>query len=122
MFSSAIAQGCTLPLVTRASATLNSVLLWCLPTYAAVVIALALASVHPSIPFRLQLALSNAWMVVALFLPIGTLVAAVKAVAVPFRATDNQRHIGRYVLGWCLVVVALAMNVFCYMVIARALR
>ena len=105
--------------VTRAG-TLSSVLFWCLPTYVAVVTALTLASVHPSVPFRLELAVSNAWMVVAFFLPIATLVAVVKAVAVRFR--DHRLLVWRPVVAWCLVTVALAMNVFCYTVIARALR
>jgi hypothetical protein len=52
LFASAIGTAVYAFLVVRVAATLRTVLLWCLPTYAAVGIAL----------------LSNAWMVVALFL------------------------------------------------------
>ena len=51
-----------------------------------------------------------------------TLMAAVKAVALRFRATDHRPHVWRPVVGWCLVTVAFAMNAFCYIAIARALR
>jgi hypothetical protein len=61
-------------------------------------------------------------MVVALIIPIPTLVAAIKAASVRLQAADNQLQLWRPVTAWCMVAVALITNVFCYAVIARALR
>lgn len=63
---------------------------WCLPTYAAVASILLLAPLQAAIPFRLQLALTDTWMLVAVFLPITTVVAGFKASGVHFRADDKQ--------------------------------
>lgn len=73
-------------------------------------------------PLRLQTGLSDAWMIVALVLPVTTLVAAVKAASVKVHTAGDRLQIWRPALGWCMVAAALAMNVFCYAVIARALR
>lgn len=108
--------------MTRAVASLRAVFLWCLPTYVVSVIALALACAHHSIPFHLELALSEAFMGVMFLLPIATIVAAFKTISVPLRTADNRLHVGTPVAAWCLVAVALALNVFFYMAIERALR
>jgi Mn2+/Fe2+ NRAMP family transporter len=61
-------------------------------------------------------------MVLALILPIATLVAAIKAASVRFHVADHELQVWRPVLSWCMVAVALTMNVFCYTVVARALH
>ena len=111
-----------MPPVKQQSGSLRPVISWCLPTYAVVGIALVLALMSRSLPLRVQIGLSDAWMIVALVLPVTTLVAAVKAASVKLPTTAARRQIWRPVLGWCMVAAALLMNVFCYAVIARVLR
>lgn len=108
--------------VTPASGRLNSGLFSCLPTYAAVATILLLVPMQASIPFRLQLALSDTWMLVAAFLPITTIVAGFKASGVPFLAEDNRLQIWRSLAAWCLVAFALELNVVSYKTIADTLR
>jgi len=110
------------PSSPRSSDTLRGVIAWCLPTYTAVVVALVVGLVNGALPFRVQIGFFGVWMMIALILPIATLVATVKAAAVPFRAPDAKVRLLRPVFGWCLVAVAVTMNVFCYAVVARALR
>jgi hypothetical protein len=72
--------------------------------------------VNGSLPLRVQVGVFGVWMIIALILPIATVVAAVKAAALPFRAPDTRVRLLRPVFGWCLVAVAVTMNVFCYAV------
>jgi hypothetical protein len=98
---------------------LRTVFFWCLPTYAAVVSAILLALVQTKLPFRVQLFTFEAWAFVALFLPLSTIVAGVKAARL-FHPTN--RVVLHVVVACCFVVVALVMNVLCYRVIADVLR
>jgi hypothetical protein len=104
--------------------TVLSVLCWCLPTYLVVGITAALMSKHfyTSLPFHSQRLFDETWMGVAILLPIFTIVAAVKAVALRFASADNQVSVWRPVLGWGLVIVAFVLNALCYRVIADTLR
>jgi len=107
----------------EAAGTLRSVVLWALPNYAAVVVLVTLAFVASSIPLCVQHTVEGFWMLFALLLPISTIMAAVKAVQLSLRAGDESRvHIWRPVVAWCLVALALAFNVFSFIVISRTLR
>jgi hypothetical protein len=49
--------------------------------------------------------------------------AAVKTFKLSLRAADQSKvHHWQSVVAWCLVAVALAFNVFSYIIISRALR
>ena len=108
--------------MARGSGKVRDVFAWCLPTYAAMAMVLLMAFAADRLPFRTQIGLSDVWMVIALILPVPTLIAAVKAAAVPLHAEDGLLHFWRPLLGWCMVAAALSVNVFCFIVIGRALR
>jgi hypothetical protein len=102
--------------------TLKSVAYWTLPNYVAIVYLIAFASAS-SIPLRVQHTVEGVWMFAALFLPISTIFAVVKAVHLSLRARDETEvRIWQSIVGWCLVAVAIAFNLFSYVVIARTLR
>jgi hypothetical protein len=100
------------------------VLYWCLPTYLIVGITGALMSKHfyASLGLSSQRLFDETWMGVALLLPVFTIVACVKAVALRFASADRQTWVWRPVLAWGIIVVALVLNVLCYRVIADTLR
>jgi|SRR6476659_3539265 len=100
---------------------LKSVVLWVLPNYAAILL-LVILYISEILPFRTPHTLEGWWMLFALFLPISTLVATVKAVQLSLRAGGVGFHFWRPVAAWCLVAVAIAFNLFSYMVISHALR
>jgi hypothetical protein len=100
---------------------LKSVVLWVLPNYGAILVLVTLY-IFQTLPLRAQHTLEGWWMLVAIFLPISTLVAAVKAVQLSVRAGGVKFHLWQPVAAWCLVAPALAFNVFSYMVISHALR
>ena len=109
--------------MSQAAGTLKSVVLWSLPNYAAVVVLVTLAFVASSIPLRVQHTVEGVWMLFVLLLPISTMMAAVKTVQLSLRAADQSKvHRWRSVVAWCLVALALAFNVFSYIVISRTLR
>jgi hypothetical protein len=109
--------------MSQSAETLKSVVLWSLPNYAAVVVLIALAFVEPSIPLHVQHTVEGVWMLAAIFLPISTLFAIVKAVQISLRAGDEAEvRIWQSIVAWCLVAAAMACNVFSYVVIARTLR
>ena len=99
-------------------------LYWCLPTYLVVGITAALMSKHfyASLGFNSQRLFDEIWMGVALLLPVFTIVACVKAVAVRFASGDHQTCVWRPVLAWGIIVVAFVLNALCYRVIADTLR
>ena len=98
-------------------------ILWALPNYAAIVVLVTLAFVEPSMPLRVQHTVDGFWMLVALLLPISTIMAAIKAVQLSIRAVDGtQVRVWRPVLAWGVVAFALAFNVFSYIVISHTLR
>lgn len=93
--------------------------LWSLPNYTAVVVLIALVFVEPSLPLHVQRTVEGAWMFAALFLPISTIFAMAKAVHLSLRAGDKAEvRIWQSVVAWCLVAVAVAFNVFSYVVLA----
>jgi|KBSSwiStaDraftv2_1062776.scaffolds.fasta_scaffold00251_48 hypothetical protein len=100
---------------------LKSVVLWMLPTYGAIFVLVTLYISH-TLPLRGQHTLEGWWMLVALFLPVSTLVAAVKTVQLSVCAGGVKVDFWQVVAAWCLVAPALAFNVFSYMVISHALR
>jgi len=109
--------------MAHAAGTLKSVAYWTLPNYVGVVFLIALGFVTSVIPLRVQHALEGLWMFAALFLPISTIFATVKAVHLSLCVEhDAEVRIWQPIVGWCLVAVAIAFNVFSYVVIARALR
>jgi hypothetical protein len=109
--------------MSQSAGTLKSVVLWSLPNYAAVVVLIALALAASSIPLRVQHTVEGVWMFAALLLPISTLFAMVKAVRLSLRAGDEgEVRIWQPIVAWCVVAVAIAFNVFSYVVIARTLR
>ena len=61
-------------------------------------------------------------MLFALFLPLSTFVAAVKAIQLSLRAGGLTFRFWQPIVAWCLVALALAFNVFFYIVISQALR
>jgi hypothetical protein len=97
---------------------LKSIVLWVLPNYAALVVLITLSFQASFVPLRVQHTLEGWWMLFALFLPITTIVAAVKAVQLSLRAGGEQLNFWRPVAGWGLVAFALAFNVFSYVVIS----
>jgi TonB family protein len=112
----------TLHGMAHPAGTLKSVAYWTLPNYVAIVYLIAFASAS-SIPLRVQHTVEGVWMFAALFLPISTIFAVVKAVHLSLRARDETEvRIWQSIVGWCLVAVAIAFNLFSYVVIARTLR
>ena len=55
--------------MSKSAGSLKSVVLWSLPSYAAVMVLMALAFVASSIPLGAQRTVEGVWMFVALFLP-----------------------------------------------------
>ena len=80
--------------------TIRLVLLWCLPTLllAAIIIALMATLFYTSLPFHRRLPFDQIWMTVVAFLPIPTIVAAVKAISLRFRVAD-KRSVWQHVVG-----------------------
>lgn len=60
-------------------------------------------------------------MTIVAFLPIPTIVAAVKAIPLRFRLAD-ERSVWQPIIGWGAVLAAAALNVLFYRVIADTLR
>ena len=108
--------------MARTAGTLKSVAYSMLPNYVAGVFLISLGFAASVIPLRVQHALEGLWMFAALFLPISTILATVKAVRLSLRLGDEAEvRIWQPIVGWCLVAVAIAFNVFSYVVIARTL-
>jgi hypothetical protein len=107
----------------QAVGTLKSVTRWALPNYAGIVLLVILAFVESYLPLRVQHTLESFWMLVALLLPISTIIAAVHAVRLSLRVGDeSQIRIWQPVVGWCLVTFAVAFNMYSYIVISLTLR
>jgi hypothetical protein len=100
---------------------LKSVVLWLVPNYVAI-LALVTLSIAGILPLDAQHTLEGWRMLFPLFLPISTLVAAVKALQLSLRAGGLTFHFWQPIAAWCLVMLALAFNAFSYMVISHALR
>jgi len=96
---------------------------WCFPTLLVAAITIALMATHfyTSLPFHRRLLFDEIWMTVVAFLPIPTIVAAVKAISLRFRLAD-ERSIWQPIVGWGAVLAAVALNVFFYRVVADTLR
>jgi len=60
-------------------------------------------------------------MTVVAFLPIPTIVAAVKAISLRFRIAD-ERIVWRPIVAWGAVLAAAGLNVLFYRIIADTLR
>jgi hypothetical protein len=87
----------------------------------AITIALMATPFYISLPFHRRLLFDDIWMTVVALLPIPTIVAAVKAVPLRFRVA-NERTVWQPIVGWGAVLVAAALNVLFYRVIADTLR
>jgi hypothetical protein len=103
--------------------TIRLVLFWCLPTFGVFVATVVLVATHfyTSAPFRHRLLFDDIWMGVVVFLPISTVVAGVKAVALRFHSAD-ARYVWQPIVGWGAVLAAAALNVLFYRVVADTLR
>ena len=110
-------------LTTVQTRTLRFVLFWCLPTFVLLVTTIAEVTIpfYAHLPFHRQRILDEIWMTVAAFLPITTIVAAVKAISLRFRVADEQ-SIWQPFVGWGAVLAAAVLNVLFYLVIADTLR
>jgi hypothetical protein len=108
------------PMQTR---TLRLVLFWCLPTFVVAVTTIAEVATHfyTSPSFHRRLLFDEIWVTVVAFLPIPTIVAAVKAISLRFRVVD-ERCVWQPIVGWGAVLAAAALNVLSYRVIADILR
>ena len=103
--------------------TLRSVLFWCLPTFALAITTVAEVATpfYTSLPFHRRLIFDEIWMTVVAFLPIPTIVAAVKAISLRFRIAD-ERIVWRPIVAWGAVLAAAGLNVLFYRIIADTLR
>ena len=107
----------------QAVGTLRSVARWALPNYAGIVLLVILAFVESHLPLRMLHTFESFWMLVALLLPLSTIIAAVNAVRLSLRVGDeSQIRIWQPVVAWCLVAFAVAFNVYSYIVISLTLR
>jgi len=100
---------------------LKSAVLWLMPNYAAILVLVTLCFSH-FLPLSARHTLEGWWMLFALFLPISTLVAGVKAVQISLCAGGVRFHLLQLIAAWSLVAAALAFNVFSWMIISYALR
>jgi hypothetical protein len=73
-----------------------------------------------SLPFHRRLLFDEMWMTVVAFLPVPTIVAAVKAISLGFCIAD-ERSVWQPIVGWGAVPAASALNAFFYRVIADTL-
>lgn len=109
---------------TELRGTVRSVLYWCLPAYLVVGITAALMSkrFYASLGFNSQRLFDEIWMGVAALLPVFTIAACVRAVALRFASADHKTFDWRPVVAWGIIVVTLILNALCYRVIADTLR
>jgi hypothetical protein len=99
--------------MSQSAGTLKSVVLWSLPSYAALTVLIALAFAASSIPLGAQRTVEGVWMFAALFLPISTILAMVKALHLSFRAGDEAEvRLWQSIVGWSLVAVVVPLTYF----------